>query len=186
MWHVTLDTWHVTRCDTWHNRGGEHSLKNFSSLALTVCDLWCYEDLEKKDDWLNEWINDQAVHRTAPATLGLLKIFQFWVPSSKMSQTMCKWRLKIQIFFLNRSGKFPAGVRVRTPNYPYMDICGQPFLLNGNTHHHKNITVERRCPTIRYSYRQLVDSAICMMGSGVPRILWVLPKSPSVVFSFCT
>ena len=37
-----------------------------------VCDLWYYEDLEEKDDWLNKQINDVDVYRTAPATPGLL------------------------------------------------------------------------------------------------------------------
>ena len=78
MWHVTCDMWHVTRdiwhmtCDTWHVWGGWTSSQIFSSLALTVCDLWYYEDLEEKDESLNEWINDEAVYRTAPATPGLL------------------------------------------------------------------------------------------------------------------
>ena len=80
-WHVTRDTWHV-KCDTWHIAhdiyGGWTFSQNFSSLALTVCDLWYYEDLEEKDEWLNQWINDEAVYRTAPATPGLLKIFWFW------------------------------------------------------------------------------------------------------------
>ena len=75
MWHVTRDTWHVT-CDKWHVWGGWTFSQNFSSLALTVCDLWYYEDLEEKDHWLTQWINelmnDEAVYRTAPATPGLL------------------------------------------------------------------------------------------------------------------
>ena len=80
-WHVTGDTWHVT-CDTWHltcdmfGGGGWTFSQNFSFLTLTVCDLWYYEDLEEKDDWLNEWINewmyDEAVYRTSLATPGLL------------------------------------------------------------------------------------------------------------------
>ena len=53
---------------------------NILCLALSVCDLWYYEDLEEKDDlmneWMNEWMNYKAVYRTAPATLGLLKIVQ--------------------------------------------------------------------------------------------------------------
>ena len=77
-WHVTRDMWHVTS-DTWHMTcfGGWTSSQNFSSLALTVCDLWYYEDLEEKADWVTEiinlLINDKAVYRTAPATPGLLK-----------------------------------------------------------------------------------------------------------------
>ena len=56
MWHVTCDTWHVTH-DTWHvtrdkwhvtHLGGWTLSQNFSSLALTVCDLWYYEELEEK------------------------------------------------------------------------------------------------------------------------------------------
>ena len=60
MWHVTRDTWRMTR-DMWHFfLGGEGCTfsQNFSSLALTVCDLWYYEDLEEKDDWINELINE--------------------------------------------------------------------------------------------------------------------------------
>ena len=79
MWHVTRDMWQVTR-DTWHvtHLGGWTFSQNFSSLALTICDLWYYEDLEEKDDWLNQWMNelisDKTVYRTAPATPGLLII----------------------------------------------------------------------------------------------------------------
>ena len=40
-----------------------------------------------------------------------------------MSQTICKWHLKFQFVSLNLSSKFPAGVRVRTPKNPYMDMC---------------------------------------------------------------
>ena len=66
MWHVTHDTWHMTFSQTFS--------QNFSSLALTVCDLWYYEDLEEKDDLLTELMNDKAVYRTAPTTRGLLII----------------------------------------------------------------------------------------------------------------
>ena len=47
--YVTLDTRHVTR-DMWHvtRLGGWTFSQNFSSLALTICDLWYYEDLEEK------------------------------------------------------------------------------------------------------------------------------------------
>ena len=65
---VTCDTWHVT-CDMF---GGLTFYQNFSSLALTVCDLCYYEDLEEKAHWLSDWINHEAVYRTAPATPGLL------------------------------------------------------------------------------------------------------------------
>ena len=59
MWHVTRDMWHVTRdmgCVT-YCRGWTFS-QNFSSLALTVCDLWYYEYLEEKAQGLNESMNE--------------------------------------------------------------------------------------------------------------------------------
>ena len=79
-WHVTCDTWrvtydtlHMTR-DTWHVicLGGWIFSQNFSFIALTVCDLWYYEDLEEKAHWISQLINHKAVYRTAPATPGLL------------------------------------------------------------------------------------------------------------------
>ena len=78
MWHMTCDTWHVTR-DTWHMTcdmfgGGWTFSQNFSSLALTVCDLWYYEYLEERDDLMNQWMNYEAVYRTARATPGLLRM----------------------------------------------------------------------------------------------------------------
>ena len=69
---MTRDMWHMTR-ETWHVGGDEHSLKNFSSLVLTVCDFRYYEDMEEKADSL-KLINDMAVYRAAPATPGLLNI----------------------------------------------------------------------------------------------------------------
>ena len=71
MWHVTRDTWHMKR-DTWNVTclGRWTFPQNFSSLALTVCDLWYNEDLENKA----ESGDDEAVYRTAPATLGLLNM----------------------------------------------------------------------------------------------------------------
>jgi hypothetical protein len=57
MWHVTRDMWHVTR-DMWHVTndmlGGGTFSQNFSSLALTFCDLWYYEDMEEKVDLLTD------------------------------------------------------------------------------------------------------------------------------------
>ena len=32
--------------------------QKFSSLALTVWELWCFEDWEEKEDWINELINE--------------------------------------------------------------------------------------------------------------------------------
>ena len=65
-WHVTCNTWHVTY-------GGQWTFsQNFSSLDLTVWDLWCCEYLEEKDRLLVRSISDEAVCRTAPATPGVL------------------------------------------------------------------------------------------------------------------
>ena len=53
MWHVACGMWHVTH-DTWHVTGGARWAfsKNFSSLALTVCEWRCFEDIFTKDDLL--------------------------------------------------------------------------------------------------------------------------------------
>ena len=75
MWHVTHDMGYRTqKCDN------VTFSPNFSSLPITVCDLWYYEDLKEKAHGLNDWMNQsinqsinyEAVCRTAPATLGLL------------------------------------------------------------------------------------------------------------------
>ena len=48
--------------------------QNFRSLALTVWELNCSEDLEEKQQWVSDWINDNGVDRTAPGSPGLLII----------------------------------------------------------------------------------------------------------------
>ena len=75
MGQVTCDMWHVT-CHMWHMKclGGWTFSENFSSLALIVCDLRYYEDLEKKAHWINELINYEGVYRTALGTPSLLNI----------------------------------------------------------------------------------------------------------------
>ena len=47
---------------------------NFSSLALTVWEFLCFEDLEENDDLINELLSYEGVCRTAPSTQGLLII----------------------------------------------------------------------------------------------------------------
>ena len=44
-----------------------------------VCDLWCFEDFEEKDQLLNYSVNYEGVCRTAPATPGLLNTCKFMV-----------------------------------------------------------------------------------------------------------
>ena len=59
-WNLTCDTWNMT-CDTWQ----------------VTCDmLWGVNILSKfqPNEWMNEWLSDKDVCRTAPATLGLLII----------------------------------------------------------------------------------------------------------------
>ena len=70
-WHVIRDTWHVTR-DMWHvtHLGGWTFSQNFSSLAHIVCDLWYYEDLEEKDESLNEW---RGCLKNSPGYTGSVK-----------------------------------------------------------------------------------------------------------------
>ena len=53
--------------------GGCTFSQNVSPPALPVWDRQCLEDSERKDDLMNELLNDKAVYRTATATPGLLK-----------------------------------------------------------------------------------------------------------------
>ena len=54
MWHLTPDTWHMTY-DTWHMTGGGRwtLFQNVSSLARTVWEWRCSEDISTKDQWVN-------------------------------------------------------------------------------------------------------------------------------------
>ena len=70
MWHVTRDT-HVT-CDMlW----GVNILSKFqlpSSYCLWFMILWRSGGKGWRTDWINQWMNNEAVYRTAQATPGLL------------------------------------------------------------------------------------------------------------------
>ena len=52
MWHVTGDTWHMTGMGRWTFS------QNFSSLALTVCELFPQSTLT---DWLTDWCRSNPV-----------------------------------------------------------------------------------------------------------------------------
>ena len=70
MLHMTHDIWHMT-LDMWH--GGRWKFShNVSSLAHTVWEWRFFEDLEEKDESLNELMSDKGVCRTAPATPDLV------------------------------------------------------------------------------------------------------------------
>ena len=89
MWQVTRDTWQVTR-DTWHMTRdmwqvthdtwcGVNILSKFklsSSNGLGYMMLWISGGKGSLSELINQWINDEAVYRTAPATPGLLNILQ--------------------------------------------------------------------------------------------------------------
>ena len=76
-WLVTHDMWHMT-CDMWNMGQGTFS-HNLRSLAHTVWDLRCFEDIFTKDHQLTPWTYNQGICRTAPATRGLLSILIFVV-----------------------------------------------------------------------------------------------------------
>ena len=76
MWHMTCDMWHVT-CDMWHVTcdilWGMNILSKFQLLLFVIYDnmkIW----RKRLTDWMNQWINHEAVYRTAPATPGLLNL----------------------------------------------------------------------------------------------------------------
>ena len=57
MWHRTHDTW-LMKHHLWHmaHKVWRTLCQNLRSLALTVWEVWCFEYLEEKYKWLNEWI----------------------------------------------------------------------------------------------------------------------------------
>ena len=60
---MTLDIWPVTpTCDMWHvtHGGGWTFSKNFNSQACMVLDKQFLEDSERKDDWINKLMKEQA------------------------------------------------------------------------------------------------------------------------------
>ena len=78
MWHVTHDMWHVA-CDMF---GGVNILSKFqlpSSYRLWFMILWRSGGKGWITELINEWMNDKAVYRTAPATPGLFNIMTFCV-----------------------------------------------------------------------------------------------------------
>ena len=95
MWHMTCDTWHVTRdiwhmtCDTWHVTfdmlWGVNILSKFqlpSSYRLWFMILWRFGG---KVPLMSNLMSNRGVCRTAPATPGLLKIlikYEEWSSNS--------------------------------------------------------------------------------------------------------
>ena len=82
----TCDMWQVT-CGV-----GWTLSRNVISLGLTVCFKWYVEDLEEKDDLINEWMSDNSVCRTALATPGKLMTrmlaissWVFWVVLNQLT-----------------------------------------------------------------------------------------------------
>ena len=71
MWQVTCDRWQVTGDNMTHGVRWTFS-QNFSFSSLTAIELWFFEDLEEKDQWMNQSIYDGGVCITALATPGQL------------------------------------------------------------------------------------------------------------------
>ena len=73
MWHMPCDTWHVTH-ETWLVVNTVSKCQVSSSNGLVFMALWIFG----RKGWptCNQWMNDQGVCRTAPATPSLLKTWQ--------------------------------------------------------------------------------------------------------------
>ena len=77
MWHLTPGTWHMTHT-IWHvSHDTQEVGKIVSKIQVPICNdlgvmmLWRYFHKVWGCEWMNQWINDKGVHRTAPATPGL-------------------------------------------------------------------------------------------------------------------
>ena len=81
--------------------GGVNILSKFqlpSSYRLWFMILWRSGGKGSLTDWINEWINDEAVYRTAPATPGLL------ITLSTVFQTACQIIFFVNSCVINRPG----------------------------------------------------------------------------------
>ena len=76
-WLVTRDMWHMT-CDMGNMEEGTFS-HNLRSLAHTVWDWRCFEDIFTKDHQRTHWTYNNCLGRSAPASPGLLNMFIFIV-----------------------------------------------------------------------------------------------------------
>ena len=75
MWLVTCDTWHVT-C---YIQGVVIIVSKCQvQVIYYLLKIW----RKRMSDWINEWMNDEFVSRTAPATLGLLTSTDHWPADS--------------------------------------------------------------------------------------------------------
>ena len=80
MWDMTHDTWHVT-CDMFGEVNIPSKFQLPSSYCLWFMIIWRSGGKGSLNELINEWINDEAVYRTPPATPGLL-IISSVLPSS--------------------------------------------------------------------------------------------------------
>ena len=91
MWHLRRDIWHVktdiVTSDTWHmtwDTSLEVNILSKCQLPISYSlGVWIFAGLEEKDHRLNQWMGDEGVCRTAPATPGLLNSFRTWVKQEK-------------------------------------------------------------------------------------------------------
>ena len=89
------DTQHLT-CATWH-------MTNFRSLALTVWELSCFEDMEEKDDWVTQLLTEVLVVRGSnSALLNTFMIFRCFICSWVYRTDI--WQLKYIFFKLIDTG----------------------------------------------------------------------------------
>ena len=116
-WHVTCDMWHVT-CDMWYVTGGGRwtFFQNFSSLALTDWEWRFVEDLEEKERWLNESINQSETKLfVASARRGLLYVFIYsWRWPFCRSRRVITFSL---IFHNNVGSTFSANINMHWNEY---------------------------------------------------------------------
>ena len=157
MWHVTCDTWHVTRDkwdvthDTWHvkcDMFGEVNIPSKFQLPSSYCLWFMIIWRSGRKGWLteliNEWMNDEAVYRTAPATPGLLEIsstgwfftYSFWrLNKSKIAKKY--WnsyieqiKVKIGKMFLNfRNKKNQSVPNPCSESWKSSNICEKVLIM---------------------------------------------------------
>ena len=87
-WHMTCDMWHVT-WDIWRQVGGWTVSQKFSSLALTVWERQCFEDIFTKDDWASKLVSVTPTVTFSLSKFGVVSVSSVWCLSETLGYLSC-------------------------------------------------------------------------------------------------
>ena len=167
MWHLTRDTRHVTPdmwhmiCDMWHIVEGENSLKILAPQFLQFGIDSVLKILNKRmNEWIDKWINDKGIYRTAPATPGLSK------------RSMVEIRQEISLSSLKTKWTFPETFNMSCKFYTILSKSVEMPVL-------KEKLVFDHDPASIGLHRVCINKLVINIVINVWFICWVILAEPS-------